>query len=175
MKFFLTVLSVLFVSLTACTKTKELKINEDAPVFSLQKQDGTTFDLSSRKGMGQWTVLYFYPKAGTPGCTKQACAFRDGLDKIKALGASVYGISADTVEDQMKFHQTHKLNFDLLADPKGQVVTLYGSSMVGTQFSKRWTFILDPQLKIRDIMKDVDPVMDSTRVAQVIADLQKKK
>jgi thioredoxin-dependent peroxiredoxin len=175
MKLFLIFFSFLAVSSVGCTKTNELKTNEDAPLFSLQKHDGTTFDLKSRKGAGQWTVLYFYPKAGTPGCTKQACAFRDGLDKIKALGASVYGISADTVEDQMKFHKEHKLNFDLLADPEGKVVTLYGSSMIGTKFSKRWTFVLDPDLKIRDIMKDVDPVMDSTRVAQVIADLQKKK
>ena len=175
MKLLILFFGFLTVSLVGCTKTNELKINDDAPLFSLQKQDGTSFDLSSRKGTGQWTVLYFYPKAGTPGCTQQACAFRDGLEKIKALGASVYGISADTVEDQMKFYQEHKLNFDLLADPEGKAVTLYGASMAGTKFSKRWTFVLDPDLKIRDIMKDVDPVMDSTRVAQVIADLQKKK
>lgn len=175
MRFLIILFSFLTFSLTACTKTNDLKVNDNAPLFSLLKHDGKTFDLSSRKGIAQWTVLYFYPKAGTPGCTKQACAFRDGLDKIKALGASVYGISADTVEDQMKFYQEHKLNFDLLADPEGKVVTMYGASMAGTKFSKRWTFILDPDLKIRDIMKDVDPVMDSTRVAQVIADLQKKK
>ena len=175
MKYLLTILSFLSISLAGCTKTNELKANDDAPLFSRQKQDGTTFELRSRKGSGQWTDLYFYPKAGTPGCTQQACAFSDGIDKIKVLGASVYGISADSVEDQMKFYQEHKLNFDLLADPEGKVVTMYGSSIAGAKFSKRWTFVLDPDLKIRDIMKDVDPVMDSTRVAQVIADLQKKK
>jgi len=154
---------------------EDLKTNEPAPVFTLKKQDGTSFDLSSRKGAGKWTVLYFYPKAGTPGCTKQACAFRDSLNKIKALGAEVYGISADSVEDQLKFHQEHKLNFDLLADPEGKVGTLYGSNMIGTKFSKRWTFVLDPELKIKDLMKDVDPMVDSVRVAKVISDLQKKK
>ena len=129
--------------------------------------------LSSRQG--KWTVLYFYPKAGTPGCTKQACAFRDSLDKIKALGAEVYGISADSVADQSNFHKEHKLNFDLLADPDDKVVNLYGSKMPMLKMSKRWTFVIDPNLKIKDIMKDVDPMADSVRVAKQIAELQKKK
>lgn len=156
-------------------QAKDLKTDEVAPTFTLQKHDGSTFDLGSRKGAGKWTVLYFYPKAGTPGCTKQACAFRDSLKKITALGAEVYGVSADTVADQAKFHKEHQLNFDLLADPEGKVVALYGSSMLGTKFSKRWTFVLDPELKIKDIMKEVDPMIDSERVAKVITDLQKKK
>ncbi len=175
MKLFIIFFSLLSFGVVASSKTTELKLNDPAPVFVLQKQDGSSFDLKSRKGPGLWTVLYFYPKAGTPGCTKQACAFRDSLEKIKSLGASVYGISSDTVEDQMKFYKEHKLNFDLLADPEGKVVTLYGSGMFGSKFSNRWTFVLDPELIIRDIMKDVDPVMDSVRVAKVISDLQKKK
>lgn len=151
----------------------ELKLNDTAPTFTALNQNGKAFDLTSRKG--KWTVLYFYPKAGTPGCTKQACAFRDSLDKIKALGAEVYGISADSVADQAKFHTEHKLNFDLLADPEDKVVDLYGSKMPMLKMSKRWTFVIDPELKIRDIMKDVDPMTDSVRVAQQIAELQKKK
>lgn len=175
MKYSFLIFSFLAFVLVSCTKSVELKVDEDAPTFSLKKQDGSTFDLSARKATGQWTVLYFYPKAGTPGCTQQACAFRDGLEKIKVLGAGVFGISSDTVEDQLKFSQEHKLNFDLLADPDGKVVGMYGAGMAGTKFSNRWTFIIDPNLKIRDIMKEVDPVMDSTRVANVISELQKKK
>lgn len=170
MKFILVILSLFACSAFA---EEELKAGETAPLFSLQKHDGTNFDLSSRKGNGKWTVLFFYPKAGTPGCTQQACAFRDSLDKIKALGAEVYGISADTVEAQANFHKEHKLNFDLLADPEGKAVTLYGSKMLGLKMSKRWTFVLDPDLKIKDIMKDVDPMVDSVRVAEVITNLQK--
>lgn len=154
---------------------EDLKMNDVAPAFSLKKHDGSQFDLLSRKGDGKWTVLYFYPKAGTPGCTKQACAFRDSLKKIQALGAEVYGISADTVEQQAAFHKEHQLNFDLLADADGKVMELYGSKMPMLKVSKRWTFVLDPDLKIKDLMKDVDPMIDSERVSKVIIDLQKKK
>ncbi len=155
------------------TYAADLKINDPAPEFKAQNQNGSQFDLSSRKGKGKWTVLYFYPKAGTPGCTKQACAFRDSLKKIKDLGAEVYGISADSVADQAQFYKEHKLNFDLLADPEDKVVDLYGTKMPMLKMSKRWTFILDGDLKIRDLMKDVDPMIDSERVAKVIADLKK--
>jgi peroxiredoxin Q/BCP len=152
----------------------DLKVNDPAPVFTATKQDGTTFDLNTRKGKDKWTVLYFYPKAGTPGCTKQACAFRDSLNKIKALGAEVYGISGDDKEAQAKFHKEHQLNFDLIADPDAKVIDLYGTKIPLMKVSKRWTFVLDPDLKIKDMMKDTDPMLDSERVAKVIADLQKK-
>ena len=148
----------------------DVKLNEPAPTFKVKNQVGKDFDLSSRKG--QWTVLYFYPKAGTPGCTKQACAFRDSIKKIRDLGAEVYGISTDTVEDQAKFHKEHHLNFDLLADADAKVTELYGSKMPVVKVSKRWTFIIDPQLKIKNVMKDVDPAMDSERVATEIAKLK---
>lgn len=154
------------------TYSAELKLNDVAPNFSALNQDGKAFDLASRKG--KWTVLYFYPKAGTPGCTTQACAFRDSIDKIRVLSAEVYGISADGVKDQAEFHKEHRLNFDLLADPDDKVVNLYGAKMPMMKMSKRWTFIIDPALKIRNIMKDVDPMTDSIRVAKEISALQKK-
>lgn len=150
---------------------EDLKINDAAPVFSATVQDGSRFDLAKRKG--KWTVLFFYPKAGTPGCTKQVCAFRDGINKIRALGADVFGISTDTAAEQLIFHKEHRLNFNLLADHDGQVTELYGAKMPLLKMSKRWTFILDTELKIRDIMKDVDPVMDSSRVAKKISELQR--
>ncbi|MES2803539.1 MAG: peroxiredoxin [Bdellovibrionota bacterium] len=148
----------------------EIKLNDPAPLFSVKTQTGADFDLKSRKG--KWTVLYFYPKAGTPGCTKQACAFRDSIQKIRDLGAEVYGISTDTVEDQAKFHKEHRLNFDLLADADAKITNLYGSKMPVVKVSKRWTFVIDPDLKIRNVMKDVDPVLDSERVASEIAKLK---
>jgi thioredoxin-dependent peroxiredoxin len=151
----------------------ELKLSEPAPLFVAKTQDGKDFDLKSRKG--KWTVLYFYPKAGTPGCTKQACAFRDNIDKIHAQGAEVYGISADTVAEQAVFHKTYHLNFDLLADPDDHVIDLYGTKMAGKNLSKRWTYIIDPDLNIRAIGKDVDPVIDSEKVANQISQLKAKK
>lgn len=153
------------------TIAADLKLGDKVPTFVSQNQSGQSFDLSSRKG--KWTVLYFYPKAGTPGCTTQACAFRDSIKQIRDLGAEVYGVSADTVSEQAAFHQQHHLNFDLLADPEDKIVDLYGTRISGMKMSKRWTFIIDPELKVKNIMKDVDPVLDSARVAKEIAALQK--
>lgn len=151
----------------------ELKVNDSAPLFVAKMHDGKEFDLKSRKG--QWTVLYFYPKAGTPGCTKQACAFRDNIEKIRAQGAEVFGVSADTVEEQAAFHKTHHLNFNLIADPEDRVIDLYGTKMADKKLSKRWTYIVDPELKIRTIAKDVDPVIDSEKIADQISKLKAKK
>lgn len=151
----------------------ELKAGADAPLFSTKTHEGKAFDLASRKG--KWTVLYFYPKAGTPGCTKQACAFRDNIEKIRSQGADVFGISTDTVEAQAKFHKNEKLNFTLLSDAQGDISISYGTKMPVLPMSKRWTFIIDPQLKIREIAKDVDPVLDSVRVAQKIQELKAQK
>jgi thioredoxin-dependent peroxiredoxin len=149
----------------------DLKIGDPAPLFSVKDDKGAAFDLKAREG--KWTVLYFYPQAETPGCTKQACAFRDNLKKITSQGAEVYGISTDTVEDQAKFREHHKLNFTLLADPDAKVTEQYGAKMPVLKKSKRWTFIIDPQLKIRSMDQDVDPAMDADKVAKKIAELKK--
>ncbi|MBC7740767.1 MAG: peroxiredoxin [Bdellovibrionaceae bacterium] len=170
MKIAFLVLSIL-IGQTPARATEELKVNDKAPLFTAQTQDGKSFDLNSRKG--KWTVLYFYPKAGTPGCTKQACAFRDSISSIRALGAEVYGISSDTVKEQAGFHKEHHLNFDLLADPDDKIINSYGTKMPMVKLSKRWTFIVDPELRIKNIMKDVDPVLDSERVAKELDALQK--
>lgn len=151
----------------------ELKVNDPAPQFTAKTHEGKDFDLKSRQG--KWTVLYFYPKAGTPGCTKQACAFRDNIEKIRAQGADVFGVSADTVNEQAEFHKTHHLNFTLLADPEDRVIDLYGTRMGDKKVSKRWTYILDPELKVRVIAKDVDPVIDSEKIANQISQLKAKK
>jgi peroxiredoxin Q/BCP len=117
-------------------------------------------------------VLYFYPKAETPGCTKQACAFRDSIKKIRALNAEVYGISTDTVEAQAAFHKHHQLQFDLLADPDGAVVSQYSGKIPLLGMAKRRTFILDPELNIRAVKKDVDPALDAQQVADELKALQ---
>jgi peroxiredoxin Q/BCP len=166
------VISSLFLSAGVNAST-ELKVNDKAPEFKAKLHDGTDFDLNSRKG--QWTVLYFYPKANTPGCTKQACTLRDNIKKIRELGADVFGVSADSVEKQGAFHKEHHLNFSLIADEKGEVIALYGTKMPVVNMSKRWTFIIDPNLVIREIDKDVDPVADSEKVANRIKELQGKK
>lgn len=150
-----------------------LKVGEPAPLFTAKTHANADFALESRKG--KWTVLYFYPKAETPGCTKQACAFRDNLKKITAQDAEVYGISTDTVEEQAKFHQNHSLNFTLLADPEAKVTESFGAKMPVMKMSKRWTFIIGPDLKIKSVDQDVDPALDATKVAAKIEELKKQK
>ncbi len=150
-----------------------LKLGDPAPLFSAKTHENKDFELSSQKG--HYTVLYFYPKAGTPGCTKQACAFRDNIQKIKDLGTEVYGISADSVEDQMSFHKKHSLAFTLIADPEDKIINSYGTKMPLLKMSKRWTFVLDADLIIRAIAKDVDPALDAQKVVDLITEIKKKK
>lgn len=161
---------LVFSSLNAFS-AEDLKIGDLSPTFKIQTQEGKEFDLESRKG--QWTVLYFFPKAETPGCTKQACSFRDNIKKIRELKTEVFGISVNSVKDQAEFAKHHNINFTLLADDKSEVTNLYGSKMPILSMSKRWTFIIDPKLVIRDIAKDVDPITDAKRVATKISELQK--
>jgi len=147
-------------------------VGDAAPVFQCKTHENVDFDLNSRKG--KWTVLYFYPKADTPGCTKQACAFRDSIEVIRKEGAEVFGISTDNVKAQSDFHKKYSLNFSLLADSEGKISDLYGSRIPLLKISKRWTFIIDPDLKVRSVEKDVDPAQDSKRVADIIAKLKSK-
>ena len=159
--------------LSVNSQAAEVKVGDQAPAFKVKTQDGKEFSLSDRQG--KWTVLYFYPKSETPGCTKQACAFRDSIEKIRSQGADVFGVSADTVEDQAKFHKNHNLNFTLLADADLGIINAYGTKMPVMKMSHRWTFIIDPTLKIRAIDKSVDPVKDADKVAQMIGKLKTEK
>ena len=148
-----------------------LTIGQPAPQFHLKAQNGTELSLASRRGHG-WTVLYFYPKAGTPGCTTQACAFRDSIQAIRNQNAVVYGISTDEVKNLLDFHQKHKLAFSLLSDPDAKVTDAYGVKMPVLKMAKRWTFIIDPTLVIREIDDDVDPAIDAQRVVEKLKQLQ---
>lgn len=149
----------------------DLKVGDEAPAFELPNQNNEIFKLQDQKG--KWSVLYFYPKADTPGCTKQACAFRDNIKKITELGTDVYGISTNDVKEQLEFYNKNKINFPLLADHSGSVAKLYGTKMPILNISKRWTFIIDDKLIIRDIARDVDPLLDAQRVANKIKELKK--
>lgn len=152
-------------------RAEPLSIGHKAPLFQLLNEEGKTFNLASRAGQG-WTVLYFYPKAGTPGCTTQACAFRDAIKQVRDQDAEVYGISTDEVSALADFHQKHRLNFILLSDPDAKVTESYGVKMPVLKMAKRWTFIIDPNLVIRDINDDVDPALDAKVVAERIQRLK---
>lgn len=148
-----------------------LETGQAAPEFRLKAQDGVEISLTSRRDKG-WTVLYFYPKAGTPGCTTQACAYRDAIESIRRQNAEVYGISTDDVADLKTFHKEHKLTFTLLSDPDAKVTEAYGVKMPVIRMAKRRTFIIDPTLTVRQIDDDVDPVIDAQKVAESLKRLQ---
>jgi peroxiredoxin Q/BCP len=162
---------VCFLFFSSFSFAGELKVGDNAPIFSLKTHDNKDFKLSDRKG--KWTVLYFYPKAETPGCTKQACAFRDSIKLIQDLNADVFGVSSDSVEDIAKFRKKENLNFTLLSDSEGEVIEKFGAKMTLMKMAKRWTYIIDSDLKVRHIEKNVDPVADVINTAKKIKELQK--
>lgn len=147
---------------------------QQAPDFSLQDQDGNTRTLADFAG--QWLVLYFYPKDDTPGCTTEACNFRDERDAIADFGhATVVGISKDSVRSHKKFVEKYGLNFMLLSDPDHTTIEAYGSwrpkKFMGREFvgTNRDTFIISPDGKIAKEYRGVDP---KKHAAEIIADLQ---
>lgn len=141
------------------SSNQQLKIGQKAPVFALPNQDGKIVRLSDFKG--KKVVLYFYPKDDTPGCTKESCAFRDGLEEIHDSGTVVLGVSADSVDSHKKFVKKYNLNFPLLSDEQKTVVQAYGvwkeKSLYGRKFMgiERTTFIIDEQGKLDDIFPKV--------------------
>ncbi len=159
---------------TNMLQAETLKVGQKAPVFELQAQDGSVMRLLDRQQQG-WTVLYFYPKAGTPGCTTQACAFRDAIKAIRNQNAEVYGVSTDDLKALQEFHAKHRLSFSLLSDPDAKVTDSYGVKMPVIKMAKRWTFIIDPELVIRQVDDDVDPALDADRVAKSLQKLQAAK
>lgn len=165
------ILGVLSMAWFSTAAAAELKLGDPAPLFEAQTHEGQPFRLEDRRGKG-WTVLYFYPKADTPGCTKQACAFRDANRVIRELGAEIYGISADEVADQAGFHAKYHLTFTLLADPEAKVVSQWGAKLPLIKLAKRWTFLLDPDLRVRWLDRDVDPMLDAQHVAEELRKLQ---
>jgi peroxiredoxin Q/BCP len=149
-----------------------LKVGDKAFDFNLKNQEGKSVALSTRQD--KWTVLYFYPKASTPGCTKQACAFRDNIKLIRAAGAEVYGVSADAVDKLKTFHNEHKLTFDLLSDLDASVIAGYDVKMPMINMGKRITFIIGPDLHIKYVALDVDPSLDAQVMIDELSKLQGK-
>ncbi len=133
---------------------------QSAPDFTLRADDGKEVRLSGLRG--QPVVLYFYPKDDTPGCTREACAFRDRKSELAAHGAAVLGVSPDDVASHGKFRDRYGLNFPLLADPGHQVAATYGAWREKTNYGKtamgiqRSTFLIDGAGKVRKVWKRVN-------------------
>lgn len=148
----------------------DIAVGEHAPEFQLLDQHGQQHALADYSG--KWLVLYFYPRDDTPGCTIEACKFRDDYRRLQALDAELLGVSLDNTESHARFAANHALPFPLLSDPGGKVAELYGClfSLGPLKLARRNTFIIDGKGNIARIYRDVDPRLHSE---QIINDLQK--
>ena len=151
-------------------RAEGLKVGEPAPEFSLPDQNGTVRTLSEFRG--KWLVLYFYVKDDTPGCTEQACRFRDDIQQLSELGAEVVGVSVDNTASHADFAKKYSLPFPLLSDSKGETAARYGSLRGDGGMAKRNTFMIDPQGRIARIYLSASISRNS---AEVIEDLKKLK
>ena len=144
-------------------------VGQPAPDFRLQDQNGAWLALDDFKG--KWVALYFYPKADTPGCTKEACAFRDNLFAFEEIGATILGVSIDAIKDQKKFAEKYHLPFPLLADIDGKTAEAYGvmTNLGVMKIAKRQSFLIGPDGKIAKHYDKVDPTAHSK---EVLADLK---
>ncbi|MDO8499257.1 MAG: thioredoxin-dependent thiol peroxidase [bacterium] len=151
----------------------KLQPGDQAPDFTLPDQNGMDYTLSDY--LGQWVLLYFYPKDDTPGCTLEACGVRDSFPKFENLKATVFGISTDTVASHSKFAQKFKLVFPILADVDKKVVEAYGvwakKKFMGREYmgTLRISFLIDQQGKIKKVYEAVKPL---GHAEEVLADIQ---
>jgi thioredoxin-dependent peroxiredoxin len=152
-----------------------LQAGQQAPDFNLLNEKGENVTLADFRG--QNVVLYFYPKDDTPGCTTQACSYRDNFSEFVKRGYQIIGISKDDLKSHQKFLEKYELNFTLLSDPETTVIQEYGcwkeKSLYGKKYmgTARTTFILDETGKIVKIFENVDPKADVQQVLTFIDSL----
>ncbi len=144
-----------------------------APEFELLDQNGTTKTLNDYAG--KWLIVYFYPKDDTPGCTTEACNFRDGREVLVSMGVNVVGISRDSVKSHAKFAQKHGLDFTLLSDPEHIFIEAFGSwkskKFMGREYIgiNRDTYLINPE---GDIVKKYEGVDPKNHFEQIVSDIQ---
>lgn len=146
------------------------EVGQPAPAIRLQDQHGKWVTLDQQKG--KWVVLYFYPKDNTPGCTTQACEFRDNIFEVRKSNAVILGVSVDDLESHKKFSEEHGLPFSILADSTKETATRYGVLMKrgNAEMANRVTFLIDPQGKIAKRYV-VDPPSLAGHSKAVLADI----
>lgn len=155
------------------TETTRLAPGDKAPAFSLPDADGNTVKLSDFKG--RKVIVYFYPAALTPGCTKQACDFRDSLAELNGAGLDVVGISPDKPEKLAKFRDAEKLTFPLLSDPDRKVLTAYGAYGEKQMYGKtvtgviRSTFVVDEKGRIAVAQYNVKAAHTTTNIKKILS------
>ncbi|MCG8371257.1 MAG: peroxiredoxin [Proteobacteria bacterium] len=166
---FISTLSALAVlALAGVAHAEQPSEGQPAPDFELRDQDGEMHSIEDYRG--QWVALYFYPKDDTPGCTTEACEFRDNIFAFKDANCQILGVSLDDEASHKAFSEKHGLPFPLLADTEGVTADTYGvkTKMMGMTVAKRQTFLIDPEGNIAKHYEKVDPEKHSK---QVLADL----
>lgn len=153
----------------ASTAVADSMVNRQAPDFELPDQYGEIHKLADYNG--KWLALYFYPRDDTPGCTTEACNFRDNIYAFRAIGAEVVGVSVDDTESHKKFSEKYKLPFKILSDTDGSVTRAYGAlkDLKLVKYAKRQSFLINPEGVIAKHYEKVDP---ENHTQQVLADLQ---
>jgi peroxiredoxin Q/BCP len=164
-----TLAGVIMLAWLHAVNAADLAVGEAAPDFALRDQHGAWHRLADYQG--GWLVMYFYPKDDTPGCTTEACEFRDDVLAFKKMGVALLGVSLDDIASHREFAEKYHLPFPLLSDADGRVAKSYGAlfSLGPLKFAKRHSFIIDQQGKMAKIYRDVDPKRHSK---QLIADLE---
>ena len=164
---------LVFLLITSSSVLANLEVGDKAPNFILNDQNNEAHQLSDYEG--RWVILYFYPKDDTPGCTTQACDFRDAVKRIIASRSVVFGLSLDSVESHKRFSDKNNLPFSLLSDEEGVAAKSYDSlnNFMGYKSAKRNTFIIDPDGFLSKIYLSVDPKTHSQKVLNDLSLLQK--
>jgi peroxiredoxin Q/BCP len=143
----------------------------NVPTFNLQDQDGTS--VSNQDLLGSWALVYFYPKDDTPGCTTEACNFRDGRDMLESYGIKVIGISKDPVKSHKKFAEKYQLNFTLLSDESTETIQAFGSwklkKFMGREYMgiNRDSYLINPK---GEIVKKYEGVNPKTHITEIFED-----
>jgi peroxiredoxin Q/BCP len=154
---------------SASSVADNLVTGQPAPDFELPDQTGQLHSIEDYRG--QWVALYFYPKDDTPGCTTEACEFRDNIFAFRDLSCQILGVSLDDEASHREFAEKYGLPFPLLADTEGMAADAYGvkAKMYGMTLAKRQTFLIDPEGRIAKHYENVDPETHST---ELLADLE---
>ncbi len=170
MKRFISIMSATSLLLMgALSLAEQVQMGDPAPDFELKDQSGQLHSIEDYRG--KWVALYFYPKDDTPGCTTEACEFRDNIFAFKNLDCQILGVSLDDEDSHKEFSEKYGLPFPLLADTSGTTADAYGvkSKYMGMSVAKRQTFLIDPEGNIAKHYEKVDPDSHSK---EVLADLK---
>ncbi|MGA2459814.1 MAG: peroxiredoxin [Candidatus Bathyarchaeia archaeon] len=149
----------------------KVKVGEQAPDFEGPTSDGSRLGLRDFIGKKN-VVLYFYPKDDTPGCTREACSFRDNIEPLRRMGAEIIGVSLDSIEDHRRFMEKYELPFPLISDKNKRIATAYGVIKDTGTSTNRVTFIIDKKGKIVKVFPKVDVSVHTAEVEAALKGLQ---